>query len=401
MLFTDPIERAVERISASGGVPLRLELWDGRVFDLAPTPHVTVRLQSAAALRYLASPSLSSLGEAFVEGHLQVQGRIHDVFRAGAALALSGGGPGRGALPRLLAHSRGHDRKAIAYHYDVSNEFYALFLDAGMVYSCAYFQDEDDSLEAAQAQKLDHVLRKLRLKPGERLLDIGCGWGALILHAAQRYGAYATGITLSEKQHDLAQVRIREAGLEDRCSVKLLDYRDLSGDATFDKISSVGIHEHVGLKNLPAFFGKAAALLRPGGLFLNHGIASSDTRERSVGAGVGDFIERYVFPNGELPHLSRVVRDMAGAGLEVADVESLRRHYAATCQMWADRLEGNRERAVELAGEKRVRIWQIYLAGCAHAFAHGWIDIHQVLACKSIGGDAGDLPMTREDLYRH
>ena len=399
MFLDKRIEDVMEHFRGGGAIPLRVELWDGRRFDLAPAPAVTVRVLGPRALRYFLSPSLKGLGEAFVEGHVDVQGPVHEAIRIGVALARQGAALGRGALPRLMRHSRALDREAIEYHYDVSNEFYAIFLDRDMLYSCAYFRTPADTLDTAQEQKLDHILTKLRLKPGERFLDIGCGWGALVIHAARKYGAVARGITLSRQQFEYAQQRIRREGLADRCAVDLGDYRDLQGCETFDKVAGVGVFEHVGFKNLPLYFSRVRELLRPGGLFLNHGITSTDVDERWVGGGAGEFIDRYVFPNGELPHLSRALREVARAGLEVTDVESLRRHYAATCRHWADRLEAGREQAVRLAGERRFRIWQMYLAGCAHGFAHGWIDVHQILACKTVEGNAGALPWTRDYMY--
>jgi len=399
MFVQKRIERAIERFRASGSIPLRVELWDGRRFDLALAPAVTVRLASPQALRYFLSPDLDGLGEAFVEGHIEVYGPIHEVIRIGAELARLNFSAGRAVLPRFLRHSRSQDREAIEYHYDVSNEFYSVFLDRNMVYSCAYFRSPTDPLDIAQEQKLDHILTKLRLKPGEQLLDIGCGWGALVIRAAKKYGAITKGITLSKNQFKLVRQRIREEGLEDRCTVELLDYRDLKTSEAFDKIVSVGMFEHVGLKNLPVYFAKVSSLLRPGGLFLNHGITSSDADERWVSGGAGKFIDRYVFPSGELPHLSRAVREIASAGLDVTDVESLRRHYALTCRLWADRLDASRERATDLAGERRFRIWQMYLAGCAHGFAHGWMNVYQILACKSADGNEGELPWTRDYMY--
>lgn len=399
MFFEKRIKLVIERLRASGAVPLRVELWDGRRFDLAPAPTVTLRIAGPKAMRYFLSPSLNGLGEAFVEGHVDVEGSVHEVFRIGLELVRQGVDLGRSALPRLTRHSRAFDRKAIEHHYDVSNEFYSIFLDRNMLYSCAYFRSAADSLDAAQEQKLDHILAKLRLKPGEHFLDIGCGWGALVIRAARKYGALAKGITLSTNQFEYAQHRIREEGLADRCSVELRDYRDMQGSEAFDKIAGIGVSEHIGFKNLPVYFAKVSELLRPGGLFLNHGITSTDIEERWVGGGGGEFIDRYVFPNGELPHLSRAVREISGAGLEVTDVESLRRHYAATCRLWANRLDAGRERAIELAGERRFRIWQLYLAGCAHGFVRGWIDIHQILACKTMNGDPSALPWTREYMY--
>ena len=393
-------ERVINRLRASTAIPARFELWNGRQFDLSANPTVTIAIPKASALRYLIAPDLNTLGEAFVEGHIRVKGPIQDIFKVAERMARAATDTARAGLRRMATHTRGRDRAAISYHYDVSNAFYALFLDPAMVYSCAYYRRDDDSLATAQTQKLDHILRKLMLKPGERLLDIGCGWGALILRAAQHYGATATGVTLSRNQYEYARDRIRAAGLQHRCAVQLMDYRDIAGDGGFDKIASVGMFEHVGLKHLAGYFTKMHSLLKDDGLMLNHGITTSDTDSGWMGLGAGEFIDRYVFPDGELPHLSLVLKAMAAAGFELTDAESLRRHYARTCDAWAAALESNHDRAVQEAGTRRVRIWQIYLAGCAYGFAHGWMNVYQLLACKAGSGLACPLPLTREYLYR-
>ncbi len=394
--------RTMNRVRAHAPIPARIELWNGRRFDLSAEPTVTIGIPKPSALRYFISPDLNQLGEAFVEGYINVKGPLHDIFSVAERLARATVDTTRESLHRIVPHTRERDRAAIAHHYDVSNDFYALFLDRNRVYSCAYYRDESDSLETAQIQKLDHILRKLALKPGERLLDIGCGWGALILRAAQQYGAIATGVTLSRNQFEYARERIRAAGLQDRCDVQLLDYRDIPAADTFDKITSVGMFEHVGLKNLPAYFAKIHSLLKDGGLVLNHGITTSDIHSGWMGLGAGEFIDRYVFPEGELPHLSLVLKEMAAAGFEVTDAESLRRHYARTCDTWARTLAANHERAVQEAGEKRTRIWQIYLAGCAYGFAHGWMNVYQLLACKAgltLSENHHPLPLTRDYMY--
>jgi cyclopropane-fatty-acyl-phospholipid synthase len=298
-----------------------------------------------------------------------------------------------------LSHTKRGDRAAIAYHYDVSNEFYSLWLDRNMVYSCAYFRNEADSLDTAQEQKLDHILSKLMLKPGERFLDIGCGWGALAMRAAEKFGVDATGITLSENQFHLATERIRAAGLQDRCRVLLLDYRDTPGEGVYDKIASVGMFEHVGLKNLPVYFGTVRRLLREKGLFLNHGITSSDPDNGAVGLGGGEFIGRYVFPRGELPHLHRAVHDMSMQDFEVHDVECLRPHYAKTLAFWSAAFERNIDAAVAASSERTARIWRLYLAGCAYGFEQGWMSIHQVLATKRTRPGPTALPLTRDWIY--
>jgi cyclopropane-fatty-acyl-phospholipid synthase len=399
MFLERRLERLIEKLRQSAAISLRLELWNGRAFDLASQPKVKIGVPRPSALRFLVSPDLMKLGQAYVEGTLRVEGPILEVFRVAEGLARAAASRGRSGLRRFWHHTRRRDREAIRYHYDVSDDFYSLWLDRNMVYSCAYFRSETDSLDAAQEHKLDHILNKLMLQPGERFLDIGCGWGALVLRAAKKYGVRATGITLSRNQYEFASRRIREEGLEDRCEVRLEDYRDVPGEGVFDKIASVGMFEHVGLRHLKAYFAKIRSLLADRGLVLNHGITSSDPDSRSVGMGAGEFVHRYVFPHGELPHLSLALREMARAGLEVTDAESLRRHYARTCTEWARRLERNRAQAIVLAGEKRYRIWQIYLAGCAHGFQNEWMNVYQVLARKE-GETSNPLPLTRDYMYR-
>ena len=399
MFLENRFERVMTQMRASAAIPARIELWNGRCFDLSAEPTVIIGIPKPSALRYFIAPDLNKLGEAFVEGYISVKGPLQDIFRVGERLAQATVKSTRAGLHRIVPHSRERDHAAITHHYDVSNDFYALFLDRNMVYSCAYFRNDGDSLETAQVQKLDYILRKLALKPGERLLDIGCGWGALILRAARDYGALATGVTLSRNQFEYTRERIRAEGLQDRCDVQLVDYRDIPGQGRFDKIASVGMFEHVGLKNLPLYFAKLHTLLKDDGLVLNHGITTSDIDSGWMGLGAGEFIDRYVFPDGELPHLSLVLKAMAAAGFEVTDAESLRRHYARTCDAWAGALASHHQRAIQEAGEKRVRIWQIYLAGCAYGFAHGWMNVYQLLACKSaIAGDY-PLPLTRDYMY--
>jgi len=399
MFFEKRFLKTIDQIRTQIAVPLRIELWNGRQFDFCSEPSVTVTIPNSSALRYFISPNLNKLGEAFVEGHIRVEGSPKNVFKVAEGLARSMTAKLPSAFQWVAHHSRDRDREAIQYHYDVSNDFYALFLDRNMVYSCAYYQNDSDDLETAQNQKLDHILNKLRLKPGDRFLDIGCGWGALITRAAQKYGAIATGITLSQNQFDGAREQIRRAGLEGQCRVLLCDYRDLNEPDTYDKIASVGMFEHVGLKNLPVYFEAVHRLLKDDGLVLNHGITSSDIESRWIGMGAGEFIDRYVFPDGELPHVSLALKEMASAGLEVLDVESLRRHYARTCEAWSNNLESHRDEAMRIAGERRYRIWQIYLAGCAYGFSNGWMNLYQVLCSKTENNELRQQPLTRDYMY--
>jgi cyclopropane-fatty-acyl-phospholipid synthase len=401
MILEARIDKMVGELQAGMNVPLAIELWNGKRYAFGERPTVTLRVPAASAIKYLANADLAKLGEAYVEGHIDVEGPIGDAIRAAEGLARRLGGDKKGRAPLLFRnlHSKKNDSAAIRYHYDVSNDFYGLWLDERMVYSCAYYQSGDETIGEAQERKLDHICRKLRLQPGDRFLDIGCGWGALAMHAAERYGVQALGITLSHNQHALANERIRAARLQDRCEVRIQDYRDVAGEGVFDKIASIGMVEHVGLKNLPVYFGAIRRLLADGGVVLNHGITSVDPDSRAVGLGAGEFIGKYVFPHGELPHLSLVIREMGAAGLEVMDSETLRLHYAKTLQQWSERLEANLEKARAIAGEKRLRIWRTYLAGCAHAFAQGWVSIQQVLAVKSGDPKRNPLPWTRDYMY--
>jgi cyclopropane-fatty-acyl-phospholipid synthase len=394
------IEQAFESLKSKVSAPLSIELWDGRVFSFGTETRVRMKLPKADSIKHLMWPTLGSLAEAYVEGELEIEGPLRDVVRAVDQLADSAG---VSAWQRVAAaagkHTRRIDRDAIHRHYDVSNDFYRLWLDRRMVYSCAYFRTGNEDIDTAQTQKLDHICRKLLLKPGEKFLDIGCGWGGLILHAAQAYGVDATGITLSENQFQIAQERINASGMEDRCRVLLLDYRDVPGEAVFDKIASIGMFEHVGLRNLPIYFGSVRRLLRERGLFLNHGITSSDVDSREVGSDASDFIDKYVFPHGELPHVALAMREMAAQNLEVADVESLRPHYAKTLEHWSDRFEERLADAAKLVDQKTLRVWRVYLMGCAYGFAQGWMNIYQILASRQMQAGRTDLPWTREHLY--
>jgi cyclopropane-fatty-acyl-phospholipid synthase len=401
VFWETPLDNALSMLKKNVSAPVRVVLWDGREVSFSDTPRVTVRLKGLRAAAAFMRPSLLTLAEAYIDGHADLEGDLGEAIRGAEAFTR--------ATPRPLFQSRGltgdrhtksADREAVQHHYDVSNDFYALWLDPRMVYSCGYFRQDGDSLEAAQLQKLDHICTKLRLAPGENFLDIGCGWGALVLRAAERYGVKATGITLSENQHRLANERIRAAGLEDRCKVILQDYRDTPGEGVYDKIASVGMFEHVGLRNLPVYFNTVRRLLKEKGLFLNHGITTSDTHNRAVGLGAGEFIDRYVFPKGELPHLHRAVLEMSEQNLEIHDVECLRTHYAKTLQFWSANFERHLDAAVGASSERITRIWRLYLAGCAYAFEQGWVSIYQVLGSKQTKPGRTTLPLTREWMYR-
>lgn len=399
MFWQRKLEQWVDAVRTRATLPLRLQLWNGRHFDFsARAPEVTIRVPTPSSLTYLLNPTLDNLGRAYVEGKLEVEGHLRAVIEVANTLAEQGFAHGSrlGQLFRPRAHSRKLDASAIQYHYDVSNAFYQCFLDPNMVYSCAYYETGTEDLATAQIKKIDHILNKIQVKPGEHLLDIGCGWGALVIRAAERYGARCTGITLSKNQHALATERVAAAGLSDRVRIELVDYRDIDG--RFDRITSVGMFEHVGLKNLPLYFSRIRDLLADDGLAMNHGICTTNTDHSTARYGAGEFIEHYVFPEGELPHIGTVLMAMQDGGLEALDVENLRRHYARTCATWADNFERNAERIRTQVDERRYRIWRIYLAGCAHAFENDWISLYQIV-CSKAGRSATTLPWSRRYMY--
>ena len=406
--FDATLNHWAERLRARLDVPVLVRWKAGTGLKLGrfDSPRVTLDVRDAKGAAALLSPSLDSLGEAYVEGHLDVTGTVQDIIDVAHRLATAGGGadPDKagwmGRMVRRVAdarhHSKNEDRAAIHYHYDVSNAFYAQWLDPAMVYSCAYFETGTETLEQAQQKKIDHILAKLRVEPGQRLLDIGCGWGALVLRAAQKFGARCVGITLSQNQFDLACERVRAAGLADRVEIRLQDYRDVT--ETFDCITSVGMCEHVGLKNLQPYFQIIHDRLAPGGWALNHGITSTDADNAETSHGGGRFIDRYVFPQGELPHVSLVLSTLQRGGLEPVDAESLRRHYARTLQCWSDNFEARGEHLKSLVDEKKWRIWRMYLVGCQWAFEHDEISLFQVL-CRRAGQSATTLPWSRRFMY--
>ncbi|WPC05174.1 C17 cyclopropane fatty acid synthase CfaB [Pseudomonas benzenivorans] len=381
-------------------LPLRLRLWDGKQIDLGPQPRVTLVVKDPSLVAQLAHPSLDALGSAYVEGRLDLEGPIGEVIEIGDALSQALIGEEEPGELDYRPHDKTADAAAISYHYDLSNDFYALWLDRELVYSCAYFETGQEDIDQAQQAKLRHLCRKLRLQPGERLLDVGCGWGGLARFAAREFGVEVYGITLSRAQLELARQRVADEGLGGQVQLELQDYRDLPQDGRFDKVVSVGMFEHVGHGNLPLYCQRLFGAVKSGGLVMNHGITAKYTDGRPVARGGGEFIDRYVFPEGELPHLVTIGAAISEAGLEIVDVESLRLHYARTLQLWSARLEAQLERAAQLVPEQTLRIWRLYLAGCAYGFAHGWMNLHQILAVKPQADGRHDLPWTRADLYR-
>lgn len=396
----------LRRRAGVDGLPLRLVLWDGAVFDFSPAPAlVTLRLRSARVGKLFLTGDMGRLGEAYINGDLLVEGRLQDVLRVGMALAERiGRSPWVRRAAALAAklrrrRTRAHDAKAIRYHYDVSNDFFALWLDQRMIYSCAMFGAADESLETAQERKLENICRKLQLAPGETLLDVGCGWGGLLLWAARHHGVRGVGVTLSRQQLDYARRQAEAEGFTGQLEFRLQDYRDVPGESVFDKAVSIGMYEHVGIANLPRYFGSVMRLLKPGGAFLNHGISAGDANGQAQGPPGGEFIDRYVFPGGELPHVSKAVYEMSRAGLEVVDFENLRPHYPLTLLAWVRRLDAQRDAAVAAAGIERYRIWRMYMAGMAIAFDRGWLSVGQILAYKPARFGMAFRPWSRAYQY--
>ncbi len=399
-------------------LPVRFRFWDGSSLGPDGAPATVVVRSNRALRRLVTAPGELGLGRAYVAGELDLEGELEPVLALGdhrpdlrpgpggwarAVRGLAAVGalrPGRLPPPpeearlRGRRHTRSRDAAAISYHYDVSNDFYRLVLGPTLTYSCAYFSAPEATLEQAQTDKHEIICRKLRLRPGERLLDVGCGWGTLAIHAAVHHDVEVVGVTLSRRQAELASKRVAGAGVADRVTIRVQDERDVD-DGPYDAVSSVGMFEHVGAERLGRYFSHIHDLLRPGGRLLNHGIA------RPPGKGVRSrrrgFIDRYVFPDGELHELGTVASVTQRAGLEVRDVESLREHYALTLRRWVANLEANREEAVKLVGEGRYRVWRLYMAASARRFEAGQIEVHQVLAVRPAGGRSG-LPLRRADI---
>jgi len=405
-----------------------IQLWNGTELPVTGSPSFTLILNHPGALRRMFSPPVElSLGEAFIYGDFEIEGDIFSVFsllddfskrsfstgelisiiRAWLALPTTGQSRLQGRGPAHMhgaVHSPQRDRAAIQYHYDVGNKFYSLWLDRNLQYSCGYFPTGAEDLDTAQERKLDHICRKLRLKEGERLLDIGCGWGGLAVYTARHYGVDVLGVTLSPNQKAYADEWIAREGLQKRVAVKEVDYRDL-GDESFDKIVSVGMFEHVGRSHLPEYFFQVYRLLKPGGLFLNQGIsrrAGTDAVrqgfiQRSI-LGLGAFQQRYIFPDGELTPVSKVNVMAEQAGFEVRDVENLREHYALTLRQWVERLMEQREDAIRVSDEVTFRTWRLYMSASVYGFESGSINTYQTLLAKMDEGRS-KVPLSRADLY--
>lgn len=432
-----PCQRAAllnELFSTYEGPAFALRLWDGWQWrSSTASPRCELVVRSAAAFKtLLMRPTELTLGEAFLANEIDVEGDLFAVFDVAQHLFTSEHGLRRRAFEGVVAlaqsihrwrsngrkHSIARDQAAIARHYDQPVSFYRPWLGESLVYSCAYFRSPEDDLETAQYNKLELICRKLRLQREDRFLDIGCGWGSLVLHATQHHGVYANGVTISSEQAETAHERIEQAALTQSCQVELLDYREVRQKlGRFDKIASVGMFEHVGVENLPQYFRTVYQMLRPGGVFLNHGIARA-AKARFRGPRLVDaldsrllrrvpllrklhdpsFIDKYVFPDGELATITQAVQEAEQAGFEVRDVENLREHYERTLRLWVEGLQRNAATLLTQVSETTYRTWLLYTAGCAAAFRRGEIAVYQMLLSRPDNGRTG-LPLTREDCY--
>jgi len=408
---------------------ISVKLWDGTLIPLGKNsdPDYHISISGPGVLGSLMRrPSYENLLFHYANGNIGIHGDLIDFVnlarqkqprdrsKRGSRLQLL-----KTALPLLFAQaekievahsydddavgrneSRRKNMDFIQFHYDISNEFYALFLGNEMQYSCGYFTHPDNSIDQAQFDKLDMICKKLRLKPGEKFLDIGCGWGGLVCHAAQHYGVEAHGVTLSQKQFDFTTEKIKRLGLEDKITIELKDYEKLEG--TFDKISSVGMFEHIGIDNMPKYFQKINSLLRDRGILMNHGISRHAKATKKAAKRIRPerrLLLKYIFPGSELDNVGHTVDVMEMSGFEVHDVEALREHYALTCQHWYRELMSRKEEAIAFVGEEKFRMWALYLAGVAIGFTDGSMHICQVVASKRVAKGASGLPLTRADLY--
>ena len=395
-----------------GDVPLAVESYDGSRAGPADAPTTLIIRNPDALHRVLTAPGELGLARAYVAGDLDVDGSIWDLLalrdrmpnvrlepRVMLRLVRELGGwreirrldpPAEEVVLHGRRHSKARDAAAISHHYDVSNAFYRLVLGPSMTYSCAVFHDPSDTLEAAQANKYELICRKLGLEEGMRLLDVGCGWGGMLLHAAEHHGVRAVGVTISRRQGDLAEKRVAEAGLSKDVEIRVQDYRDID-DGPYDAISSIGMFEHVGEARLGEYFTKLRSLLRPQGRLLNHGISRPSSQRARLPA--RSFVNRYVFPDGELHDVGRVVSIVQACGFEARHVETLREHYALTLRRWVANLEANWDEAVEEVGEARARVWRLYMAGSAINFEAGRTQVHQVLAVPSTADGRSGVPL--------
>jgi len=380
-------------LSHSFNIPIQVNYWDGTSENYGGdgTPDVTITFKEAIPMHDVTRNASIALGEAYMDGKIEIDGSIQKLIRSAyeSAESFFNVSKFKKFMPKQ-SHSEKKSQKDIQSHYDVGNDFYEMWLDPTLTYSCAYFQNEDDTLEQAQINKVHHIIQKLNPEPGKTLLDIGCGWGTLMLTAAKEYGLKVVGITLSQEQYNLVAKRIEDEGLSDVAEVRLEDYREL-GDETYDYITSVGMFEHVGKANLKMYFERVNHYLKPEGVALLHGIT------RQQGGATNGWLDKYIFPGGYVPGMTENLQHIVDCGLQVDDVETLRRHYQKTTELWDGNINAAREAIEDKMGTRFTRMWDLYLQACAASFESGNIDVMQYLVSK--GPSSRNLPMTREYMY--
>lgn len=419
MTSSDKAAKVIKTIAEVLEPQFAIKLWNGD--RIGPDDGPVLAINDPKVLRRLTfQPNFSSVVELWASGRVDIEdGTIFDIAELGTKQKLKKKLKELPKwqllkdLPSVLFGSNDEDlnlagqnpfdsgstQDAIRHHYDISNEFYKLFLDDAMVYTCAYFKDWENDIHQAQFDKLDHVCKKLRLQPGEKLLDIGCGWGSMLIHAVKHYGVIGHGVSLSDAQTELARKRIEAEGLSDKITIEIKSYEELDGQ--FDKVSSIGMFEAVGLENYDTYFSTIHKLMRPGGLYLHHAITRRAKRTKKAFKRKSKehlALVKYIFPGGELDHLGMSIENLEGHGFEVHDAENLREHYGLTCRIWANRLHARFDEAIAEVGAPKARLWLLYLSGCALAFERGTVQINQTLASKRVRGPSG-LPPTRADLY--
>lgn len=393
----------IERIFSQTKKNFNITFWNGEAINYTEKPEFILKFNDKEVFKKIAlNPSAMNFAEAFMDKTFDIEGNIFEAIglkndlnnleissKDKLTVFLKSA-----SFPTINMHTKQKDKENIAHHYDISNDFYKLFLEDTMVYSCAYFKSYEDDLTTAQKNKLDHICKKLRLKPGEKLLDVGSGWGSMLIWAAKHYGVEAHGVTISEEQYKYTLERIKQENLEGKCFVELKDYRDIQGEGIYDKIVSIGMFEHVGIKNLPTYFNIMNRLLKENGLFLNHGITHANNVE--ISKDESDFINKYIFPGGELHTISGVLSVMEDENYEICDVECIREHYFRTLKHWVNNLRKNKEKAIQDTSERTYRTWVLYMAGCAINFEANFISVYQVLLNKTSKKGGFNIPLTRE-----
>ncbi len=395
----------LDSIFAKSDKNFNIELWDKEVISYSDNPKFIIKfLDKDVFIQLITNPNIMSFAQAFIDKKIDIEGDIFEAIKLKDDIAnIEISNKDRVNLffktvSSHNTHTKAKDKQNISYHYDISNDFYSLFLGNTMMYSCAYFKQDNWNLDLAQQNKIEYICKKLRLKQGDKLLDIGCGWGSIIIYAAKKYNVIATGVTISKEQYKYVKHKIKQENLENKCFIELKDYRDIEGKELYNKIVSVGMFEHIGIKNLPIYFEHIKNLLKDDGIFLNHGITVK--KENKLSKHEGEFIQKYIFPGGELKNIGYIIDVMEDIKFDIIDVECLRQHYYKTLVCWAKNLESNKQEAIKLTNEYVYRMWLLYIIGCAINFEKNCISVYQVILTKQNKKSNFIMPLTREYMYK-